>query len=135
MKVLLITCLLLLGTQKAAFCQSKCAVVYDQFDIMPVLPDLQNAMYKHASTQITPIIGMMAGKDPECMLSSLHAKLLVNTQGKVIDVYFRTYMPFVLQERLCEEFLKMEGFQPAVYNGQTVCAMFPYVIRCMSWQE
>ncbi|TWW00595.1 hypothetical protein [Chitinophaga pinensis] len=102
---------------------------------MPVLPDFQETMYRHASTKISPIIGSMAAKDPECMLSGLYAKLLVNSQGKVIDVFFLTYMPFVLQERLCEEFLKMEQFQPATYNGRAVCAMFPYVIRCMSWQE
>ncbi|WP_089811154.1 hypothetical protein [Chitinophaga sp. YR627] len=135
MKVLLITCLVLLGVQKAAFCQSKCAHVYDQFDIMPVLPGLEKTMMQHSSRKIMPIISSMGGEDPECLLYSLRAKLLVDRQGKVTDVFFQTRMPDKLKEKLCDEFLQMKGFQPARYKGEPVCAMFYYMISCMNWQE
>jgi hypothetical protein len=102
---------------------------------MPVFPGGDTALFRHMRTKILPIIGAFHKKEPDEYITSLWVTLDVDKTGHVADVHFKTVTSPALQEQLRNEFLKISGFKPARYKGHTVCAVYPYTIRCILWQE
>jgi hypothetical protein len=83
--------------------------------------------------EIIPIISNCVERD-EQIISRLYIVLIIDKNGKVIDVTFpRNNITKLCENDLKEKILKMDGWTAGKFNDKAVCCKVKIPISCIKW--
>ena len=116
------------------FSQKKsCEKIYDKPDTMAHYKTERNDLPRYISAKILPLLGDCIKQKME-FVYSMEIKFTIDETGKVIAVDFlKPVLSDYCSGKLRAEFLTMEGWRPAKFNGKKVCSYFIYSIGGITW--
>lgn len=112
---------------------STCTKIYDGDEVD------QEAIYKSGSQsilfdtrkEIYPVFSDCAENGDE-LITSMRAKLTVDSEGKVIDVVFiRFNASDKCKELVKQKMMSLTGWTPATKDGVNVCSYYYWIISCI----
>lgn len=113
---------------------NRCDSIYELIDSVPEYTGGMSGLLKYLQNDLIPILSECNKRDGD-LVSSMHLSLIINDQGKVVDVEFqRIEVAKQCKEELRTKLLTMHGWTAGKYKGTPVCSKFNWPISSISWR-
>ncbi|MDO8365576.1 MAG: hypothetical protein Q7T20_02180 [Saprospiraceae bacterium] len=113
---------------------SYCDTIYNTFETIPQYDKDFKGLTSYLINELAPIIGDCMERD-STIIASLFIILTIDSQGKVVDAAFsRPNLTAICKTDLKKKLLTMNGWTAGQVNGQPVCRIFNWPIRCLKWE-
>ena len=129
----LFSCLILLVSFSTKG-QSTCDSIYTEAEELPKYGNVEDDIVKYGNKVLTPIVAHCVARD-SILITKLYYKLIINSEGKVIEAHIlKPEMTSWCRRELESELMKMEGWSPARHKGKAVCCEVKQLIGCILWK-